>query len=115
MKPNQRVAQRVSRCFVSLDETPDGIRPVRDQLPKVAETFDAQRRTESREEPTQGDDEPGPMDVDDKGGEAKAKKKRKGIFPSPIDGPEDDQIHITATLDRTMDRHRAILVDTDSF
>ena len=36
--------------------------------------------------------------MDDEGGEAKDKKERKGIIPSPIDGPEDDQIHITATV-----------------
>ena len=38
------------------------------------------------------------MEVDNEGGEAETKEKRKEIFPSPIDGPEDDQIHITATV-----------------
>ena len=61
-------------------------------------TSESSRGTESKGEPTQGNDEPRRMEVDDEGGEAKAKEERKGIFPSPIDGPEDDQIHITGTV-----------------
>ena len=89
--------------------TPIGERDAEDTEPKregttadagvdpTPATSESVKGAESREEPTQGDDEPRPMNVDDEGGEAKAKKERKGIFPSPIDGPEDDQIHITAT------------------
>ena len=61
-------------------------------------TSESSRGTESKGKPTRGDDEPRPMEVDGEGGEAKTKEERKGIFPSTIDGPEDDQIHITGTV-----------------
>ena len=59
---------------------------------------ESSRGEEGRGEPTRGDDEPRPMEVDNEAGEIETKESRKGIFPSPINGPEDDQIHVTATV-----------------